>query len=229
MSPDAARPTSPPAEPAPPVDDIGRVAAAHARLDLVIAGLSDDDARSPSRLPGWSVGHLLTHVARNADSQLRRIDAAIAGEVVDQYPAGAAGRAGEIDAGAARPASELVADVHLTSLAVDEAWPRVPADAWSNLTRDLSGHERPLFELPGRRWLEVEIHLIDLGRPGDPTQADWSDDFVDVWLPLQRAGLAPRLPDGASAPPPGSVDPRDELAWIVGRLQPPDLPLLSSW
>ena len=79
----------------------------------------------------------------------------------------------------------------------------MPAAAWSNRTRDLSGRERPLSELPGRRWLEVEIHLIDIGRPGDPTYQDWSDDFVSVWLPHQRAGLAARLPeraDGARRP-----------------------------
>ena len=195
----------------------------------LIAGLTDEEARSPSRLPGWSIGHLLTHVARNADSHLLRTRGALAGEVVDQYPGGAAERSGAIDAGAGRPASELVDDVRSSSAAVDAAWSDVPPAAWPNRTRDLSGRERPLFELPGRRWLEVEIHVIDIGRPGDPTLRDWSDDFVSVWLPHQRAGLAARLPDGSSAPPPGSMDERDELAWLVGRLDRPDLPTLGPW
>ncbi|MGZ4692348.1 MAG: maleylpyruvate isomerase N-terminal domain-containing protein [Acidimicrobiales bacterium] len=212
-----------------PLDDIARVADAHTRLDRVIAGLSDAEARSPSRLPGWSIGHLLTHVARNADSHHWRTRGALAGEVVDQYPGGAAERSGAIDAGADRSAVELIDDVRATSAAVDAAWADVPAAAWANLTRDLSGRERPLSELPGRRWLEVEIHLIDVGRPGDPTHRDWSDDFVSAWLPHQRAGLEARLPEGAAPPGPGSLDPRDELAWLVGRFDRPDLPTLGPW
>lgn len=212
-----------------PTADIARVVAVHARLDELIAGLTDDEARSPSRLSGWSIGHLLTHLARNADSHLLRTRGALAGKVVDQYPGGAAERSGAIDAGAGRPASELVDDVRSSSAAVDAAWSDVPPAAWPNRTRDLSGRERPLSELPGRRWLEVEIHLIDMGRPGDPTHHDWSDDFVSVWLPHQRAGLDARLPDGSAAPTPGSIDERDELAWLVGRLDRPDLPTLGPW
>jgi maleylpyruvate isomerase len=212
-----------------PADDLARVADAHARLDALIAGLGDDEARSPSRLPGWSIGHLLTHIARNADSHLWRTRGAIAGEVVDQYPGGAAERSDAIDAGSGRSAVDLIDDVRSTSAEVDAAWVDVPAVAWANITRDLSGRERPLAELPGRRWLEVEIHVIDLGRPGDPTYRDWSDDFVAEWLPHQRAGLDARLPAGAVAPAPGSIDERDELAWLVGRLDRPDLPTVGPW
>jgi maleylpyruvate isomerase len=216
-------------DPDAPIDDIARVADAHARFDRAVAGVTDAEARTASRLPGWSIGHLLTHVARNADSHLHRTRGAIGGRVVDQYPGGAAERSGAIDAGEGRVAAELVADVRSTSAAIDAAWADVPGDAWANRTRDLSGQERRLAELPARRWLEVEIHLIDIGRPGDPTHLDWSDDFVDVWLPHERRRLAERLPAGAEAPPPGSVDRRDELAWLFGRLDRPGLPVLSHW
>ena len=37
--------------------------ASHRRLDEAIAGLTDEQARQPSRLPGWTVGHVLTHLA----------------------------------------------------------------------------------------------------------------------------------------------------------------------
>ncbi|MSW20314.1 MAG: hypothetical protein F2873_05400, partial [Actinobacteria bacterium] len=91
--------------------------AAHRRLvghleALVDSGiLNDAVAQQPCRLPGWSVGHLLTHLARNADSHTRVIDGALRGEVTDQYEGGAAGRSAEIDAGAARGAQVLVDDV----------------------------------------------------------------------------------------------------------------------
>ena len=32
-----------------------------------VRGLTDDAARAPSRLPGWTRGHVLTHLARNAE------------------------------------------------------------------------------------------------------------------------------------------------------------------
>jgi len=65
-----------------PTDDIERVADAQARFDTAIAGLSDADVRRPSALPDWTVGHVLTHVARNADSHVRRTRAAQRHEVV---------------------------------------------------------------------------------------------------------------------------------------------------
>src|SRR4051794_40736294 len=84
---------------------------AHGRLAELVQGLSDDATRAPSLLPGWTVGHVLTHIARNADSMTRRIDGAARDKIVDQYRGGAAGRSGEIDQGAFRAATALVADV----------------------------------------------------------------------------------------------------------------------
>jgi len=67
------------------------------------------DGSAPSRLPGWSVGHVLTHLARNADSIGRVLAAADRGETVARYAPGQ--RDAEIESGATRPADELVADV----------------------------------------------------------------------------------------------------------------------
>lgn len=222
--------TDPPADgPDPaPTDDLARVQDAQRRFDAAIAGLDDAGARRPSRLPGWTVGHLLTHVARNADSHVRRADAAVLGRSVDQYPGGWAGREAEIEAGAARPAHELVADVTASADAVAAAWRAVPDRAWANLTRDVGGRERPLRALVGRRWQELEVHVVDLDR--GLSHRDWSDDFVAVWLPRLRAERAEdRLPTGTVRPEPGQLDERDELAWRYGRLSRRDLPDLGPW
>src|SRR3954447_5779943 len=98
--------------------------AAHATLSTALSGLSDERARQPSLLPGWSVGHLLTHIARNADSVVRRFEGAIRDEVVDQYAGGPAGREAEIEAGAHRSAADLVDDVRRTAAALDDINPR---------------------------------------------------------------------------------------------------------
>jgi maleylpyruvate isomerase len=210
-----------------PLDDLARVVAVERRLAVTTASVDDRAMRSPSLLPGWTVGHLLTHLARNADSHLRRTAAAVAGEAADQYPGGAAQRSGEIEDGAGRSAAEILADVRDSSTRMLGAWEDVPPGAWGGVTRDFSGTERPLRELPGRRWIEVEVHLIDLGT--GPTAADWSDDFIDARLPPMRAGLAGRLPDGAGPPAAGAFDARQELAWLYGRLHRPDMPDLGPW
>jgi maleylpyruvate isomerase len=37
--------------------------AAHARLVARVEQITDEQVRSPSRLPGWTVAHVLTHLA----------------------------------------------------------------------------------------------------------------------------------------------------------------------
>ena len=210
-----------------PSDDLARVTAAQGRLVAVLTPLRDADTRQASLLPGWTVGHVLAHLARNADSHRRRADAASRGEVIDQYPGGFAARAAEIDAGADPPAAALLDDVRSSAAAMDDAWRRVPDGAWGNVTRDVSGRERALQALPARRWQELEVHALDLGL--GVTQRDWSDDFVAVSLPRLRPTVPARLPDGAQAPAAGLLDERDELAWLYGRLARPDLPVLAPW
>ncbi len=204
-----------------------QVRAAQARFEAVIADLTDAAARRASLLPGWSVGHVLTHVARNADSHRRRAEAALDGMVVDQYPGGFPARAAEIEAGAARSARALVDDVRRTADEMEAAWSRVPADAWGQMSRDVSGRERPLSALPGRRWQELEVHVVDLDLGVGP--ADWDDAFVASWLPTLRDTIPSRLAPGAAPPTLGQVDARTELAWLYGRLRRPDLPDLAPW
>jgi len=208
-----------------PREDIGAVSAAQRLLDERIRDLSDGVIHKPSLLPGWSVGHVLTHVARNADSHIRRADAAVAGVIVDQYPGGYEGRTAAIDAGASRPASDIVDDVQRSAAALERKWAEMPDDAWSAVSRDVSGRERQLRELPARRWQEIEVHLVDL-KVG-VTHEDWSEEFVSAWLPRARAQILAKLEPGTALP--HLDDPRDELAWLYGRLRRDDLPTLPPW
>jgi maleylpyruvate isomerase len=89
----------------------------------------------------------------------------------------------------------------------------VPEGAWSGISRDVSGRERQLRDLPARRWREVEVHIVDLGI--GVSHRDWSQDFVDRWLQPTRASAFD--------------DPRDELAWLYGRLKRDDLPEPPPW
>jgi maleylpyruvate isomerase len=210
-----------------PEPDLDRVAGAHERFIQAVTGLGDADLRRPSLLPGWTVAHVVAHVARNADSHRRRAEAASRGEVIDQYPGGYEGRTAEIERGAARPAPEILDDVAASAAAMHAAWRRVPDDAWSVISRDVSGRERPLQALPARRWQELEVHVVDLNV--GVTHRDWSPEFVGVWLPRLRATVGERLAPGTRVPDPGTVDDRDELAWLYGRLPRTDLPELTPW
>jgi maleylpyruvate isomerase len=91
----------------------------------------------------------------------------------------------------------------------------------------VGGTQRRLDELVSRRWQELEIHLVDLDI--GVTHRDWPDEFVAFWLPRVRPTVPGRLPDGAAAPASGTIDERDELAWIYCRLRRADLPELASW
>jgi len=204
--------------------DLARVAAAHRRCFAVVDRLTDEQVAAPSLLPGWSVGHVLNHLARNADSHVRRTEAARSGQVVDQYAGGMAGRGAEIDAGARRRARELAGDVRRSALAVEAAWRDLPDGMWVGRSRDANGQVRYLFELPARRWQEVEVHLLDLGAGAGV--ADWPDEFVAEWLPRTRERVWPALGSGDY---PAFATPAEELAWLYGRLRRDDVPAPPAW
>src|SRR5436190_7190810 len=108
------------------------------------------DASAPSRLPNWSVGHVLTHLARNAESFVGVIAAAARGEVGSQYPSMEARELG-IEQGAPRPAGEQVADVRATIESLHAAWSDGTDTIWSRRWRNAFG-EQPVGEIPFRRW-----------------------------------------------------------------------------
>ncbi|HEX2023492.1 MAG TPA: maleylpyruvate isomerase family mycothiol-dependent enzyme [Acidimicrobiales bacterium] len=190
--------------------------AAHRRLDATIASIGDEDVARPSRLPGWTVGHVLTHLARNADSHVHMLEAAAAGRAVEQYPGGYEQRSGDIEAGATRSADQLRADVRRTSSALEATWKAAIPAAWSGhgLAR---GAEWPCRWLPFHRWREVELHHVDLGLGYEAV--DWPEEYVARELPLALATVAARV----------SVDARaGVLAWLVGRGGQPSMEL-SPW
>ena len=173
----------------PPTDDLAGVAAAFARLTEATATMSDADARGPSRLPGWTRGHVLTHLARNADGQRRMVEGACRDEVLDQYPGGNEQRAADIEAGAGRPIDLLRADVLESQAALDAAWSRVDGEVWDRLTNARAG-ARPLRDGVLARRREVSVHLVDLDVGVEPSglpagylerDAPWVAQFRPDW------------------------------------------------
>ncbi|MGH2701530.1 MAG: maleylpyruvate isomerase N-terminal domain-containing protein, partial [Actinomycetota bacterium] len=191
---------------------------AHQRLLTTLAGVDDSAARRPSRLPGWSVGHVLTHLARNADGHALRLEGALRGEEVPRYPGGSEQREREIEEGAGRPAKALVTDVADSAARLEETWNRSEQADWPN-SQWLAEDRWPTSESPLRRLREVEVHHVDLGLGYEAT--DWPDEYVDWELPLSLEGLPERLSS--------STDSRRLLAWIIGRSQSPEGIELGDW
>jgi maleylpyruvate isomerase len=173
--------------------DLRRAAvASHQRMQESASGMTDGDCRGLSLLPGWSRGHVLTHWARNADGQTRMLQAAMRGEVTEQYPGGDALRDADIETGAARPARQILDDARAAIGRVEDTWHRMPPDAWSRPVTARTG-TRPAWVSVWARWRETEIHHVDLD--AGYTHTHWPTEFVDLLLPRVLPTLAARLAD----------------------------------
>jgi maleylpyruvate isomerase len=145
------------------------------RLLESVAKLSDEQFGEPSLLPDWSRGHVLTHLARNADGFRNLFTWAQTGVEMPMYPSAEA-RAADIEAGASRSGDELKADVSDAAKSLTSKARELPDEAWLTEVRMIRGPAAPTWSMLGRRLFEVEVHHADLGAGYRP--ADWPDWFV---------------------------------------------------
>jgi len=172
--------------------------------------------RSPSLLPGWSVGHVLTHLARNADSHVRRLEAAADDRVVSQYAGGRAERDADIEEGAVRPLDEIVDDLTRACEGLQQVLVAFPQDLWDRAVVQREYFTAPAATLPFTRVMEVEVHHSDLGRNYDP--ADWSRAFTIRALPWVLDRLALRWADVAGPAASWQLQPSDAKGdWLIRR------------
>ncbi|MFF0184327.1 maleylpyruvate isomerase family mycothiol-dependent enzyme [Streptomyces sp. NPDC005244] len=136
------------------VRDLASVRAATDRLLTAAAGLDNASVTEPSRLPGWSRGHVLAHVARNADALVN---------VLEGRPmyASATARDADIERDAPRPLDAQLADVRESAARFQETG-AAPAD-WSRTVELRNGVTDAAARVPFRRWVEAELHHVDLG------------------------------------------------------------------
>lgn len=173
------------------------------------------DVRAPSWLPGWSRGHVLTHLARNADGHRRMVEGAGRGEVVEQYEGGVDGRSDEIESGAGRSRATILDDLAAATDALEQAWATTD---WRGSGRRTLAGESPINRLPFLRLREVSLHSVDLDIGLE--LADLDRTYVRrelrrmemLWTARQPMGLTP-LPERACA-----LSPTDRLGWLTGRL-----------
>jgi maleylpyruvate isomerase len=216
-------------------ETVAGCAGAHQRLlahldeALERGELTDDTVVDASLLPGWTKGHVLAHLARNAESYTRVFHEAMAGRATERYPGGTRQRIDEIRQGGGRSARELVADVRRTIWALESVWAAVPESGWELVGTSL-GKPEPVIDLPFKRWREVEVHHADLGLAGF-SFGDWSAEYVRRELRLATMAFRSRLPMGASALPAAAMalSPADRTAWLMGRLTVHGLAPVEQW
>ena len=160
--------------------------------DLGDSSWSSTEVAAPSLCDGWTRGHVLTHVARNADGIADTIAGALRGEIVERYPDGWAARNAAIAAGAGRPFGELVADVRDSALRLYSMLSDVHAvDGWELPTAEGQTPSTWVY----RRWREVVVHHVDLAAGYTPDR--WPPLFVASELADAAASLAQRVTGGA--------------------------------
>ena len=191
---------------------------AHDRLLAGITPLADGDMRSASQLPGWTVGHVLTHLARNADGHIRRLEGALAGHDLARYAGGPSQRSADIEAGASRPANQITADVTSSARRLEDVWRRCDEAEWPNPHLMADDHW-PIPASPVRRLREVEMHHVDLGLGYAASQ--WSDEYVTWELGQLVATVPDRVVDGNQR--------RQLVTWLAGRTAQLDQLDLGPW
>jgi maleylpyruvate isomerase len=212
--------------------------------------LDDASMARPSLLPGWTRGHVVTHIARNADAMVNLLTWARTGVETPAY-ASQEVRGADIEAGAGRTADDLRADVVRSHDRFHDAAGKLSAEEWRRPIRwGRDNIETYGWMVPVLRESEVEIHHVDLDAGYTP--AHWSAPFVartlarcardfsgrsggpDVTLRATDTEAAWQIGNGrvvVSGPSPAL------LAWVLGRtdgaglrVEPSGpLPLLGAW
>ncbi|MFC8130263.1 maleylpyruvate isomerase family mycothiol-dependent enzyme [Streptomyces sp. NPDC057302] len=220
------------------------------RLLSTAASLSDQDVEAPSLLPGWTRGHVLTHLARSADSRTRLLASARTGTDVPQY-ADDGQRERDIEEGAGRSACALLYDMDTALHRFLSAAAAHPPNAWDVPVRWLGAGLRPVRGAVGSMLREVEVHHTDLATGHGP--AHWPALFTARELETTTANLRtdPQSPPMTlcadedqrprvigDSPGPRVTGPAAELlGWLTGRtdghpltVEPQGpLPTLPTW
>ncbi|WP_329262473.1 maleylpyruvate isomerase family mycothiol-dependent enzyme [Streptomyces pseudovenezuelae] len=203
--------------------DLESVRGATERLLTAAAEMDNAAVTKSSRLPGWSRGHVLAHLSRNADALVNVLRGR------PMYPSGDA-RDADIERDAPRPLDVQLADLRDSAARFQEE-AGVPAD-WSRTVELRNGVTDSASRVPFRRWVEVELHHVDLGIGYE--LEDLPEDFTQREINFLTARFRgrPDVPalvveqeDGRRIPTGGDGDPAlvvtgrqgDLLGWLAGR------------
>ncbi len=152
------------------------LAAATRRLVRTVDGMAEGAYAEPSLLPDWTRGHVVAHLALNAEGLAGALRGLTEGRSVPMYASQEA-RDGDIERlGTAEP--EAIRSRLLGAVTdFNDAVAAVPPEAW-DVSIDRTPGQRAFRarSVPLMRHREVEIHHADLGL--GYTRADWPATFA---------------------------------------------------
>jgi maleylpyruvate isomerase len=164
--------------PSTAVPHLVEMVVASSRYLGALSDLDDDDMRVPSLLPGWSRGHVVTHLARNADAFCNLLHWAATGQQRHMYESRSS-RDADIEAGAGRSAHDLRVDASASAARLVQAVNELDVAHEDNaVARAPGGPTFPARDIPTHRWIELEVHHADLG-VGYGAQ-DWPAEFAEL-------------------------------------------------
>jgi maleylpyruvate isomerase len=191
------------------------------RLVRTVDGMTEGAYAEPSLLPDWTRGHVVAHLALNAEGLAGMLQGLVARRTVPMYPSQ---DARDQDIASLGPADPEALRSRLLGAVTDraDAIVAVPEEAWGTQVERTPGG--PTFEagaVLGMRHREVEIHHADLGL--DYTHADWPTPFVVHLIEAMTERERPQLgPVGVD------LEHRQVVLRGLHHLPPPCLPVTSA-
>jgi maleylpyruvate isomerase len=131
------------------------------RLDQAVGQLDEQRMHQPSLLPGWSRGHVVTHLARNADGFVNLLTWARTGVEHPMYPS-TADRDAAIEEGATRLAQIVQEDLRAASDRFAAAGERLSDSQWLATVAGRASMVFPAANIPSMRLFELWVHAVDL-------------------------------------------------------------------
>jgi maleylpyruvate isomerase len=151
------------------------------------AKLTADDVTAPSKLPGWTRGHVLAHITGISNAMARQLEFASRGESVELYDGGYEGRTKAIEMAAGHSIERHRADLDAALERALRAFDALDADGWQASIAYRGG---VVFDGACALWRELVIHASDLGTGLGPET--WSRLFCEHLFGF----LTPRVPEG---------------------------------
>lgn len=194
--------------------------------------IDDRTWQQPSRLPGWTRAHVITHLSRNADA-LNRVIAGMSTGISTPLYISERERFNDIERGSERRALELQVDLDTSAGRLDRGLEELEDTDGSRLVEISPGRRLRIDLLPLARLREVALHHVDLDvgfgvLDLDDDIARWILQWTCYWIsddprlaPLQiesTSGVHARL--GGSGHP-TAVGGSDALllGWLTNRLE----------
>ncbi|MGH3861677.1 maleylpyruvate isomerase family mycothiol-dependent enzyme [Actinokineospora sp.] len=230
---------------------LAAVREATAVLTGVVERFAETDFTRPSLLPGWTRGHVVTHLARNADALVNLLTWARTGIEHAAYPS-RADRDADIADGANRLGQIQREDLVAACDRFMVEATRLGHEDWAARVLNATGGPMVAAQIPQMRLFEVWTHLVDLDASVgfDAVPTGHLDLLLDRALLPHRARtdghplrLTVALPDGSQrswvlaiaqdgdSEVSGSA--ASALTWLTGRGTPTDLtgplPHLPAW